>query len=261
VIGQLKALDSSRHSWTEEDQTASSLRLPVTAPIYINGGIDVPASSVPAIPSGLKLTALADPNRLDGRPKYPILRVDNVSYWPFSYIDNRVGMAIVAFDGAGRQVKRWDKTGARYIWKIEQDVGTNDIVFVGQSEQKVKLSWAELTDISFDTTTMIPQSACPAIPAGLKLASLSDPDKLTPAPRYPTLSIGNVRYWPLSFIDNRDAMAIVAFDSSGKLMKRWDKTGARYIWKIEEDLGPKRVTFLGQGKQGIAMTYAELTSF
>ncbi|MHC5739967.1 hypothetical protein [Nostoc sp.] len=113
----------------------------------------MPENLCPAIPNGLKLTALQDPSELISKVNYPILKVENISefktiqYWPFSYIDNRLGMAIVAFDDRGNVIKRWDKEGARYVWKIEEDLGTNDIVFIGQAEQKIVMKWSELTHL------------------------------------------------------------------------------------------------------------------
>ena len=150
IISELASLDQSRNSWTNEDEDGKNIVLPSSQPIYINVGIEVPENLCPAIPNGLKLTALQDPNELTSKVNYPILKVgqsgfETIQYWPFSYIDNRVGMAIIAFDGKGNVVKRWDKEGARYVWKIEEDLNTNEIVFVGQMEQKIVMKWSELT--------------------------------------------------------------------------------------------------------------------
>ena len=153
IISELVSLDRSRKSWTNEDEDGKDIVLPSSQQIYINAGVEVPENLCPAIPNGLKLTALQDPNKLISKVNYPILKVENISgfktiqYWPFSYIDNRVGMAIFAFDGRGNVIKRWDKEGARYVWKIEEDLGTNDIVFIGQAEQKIVMKWSELTHL------------------------------------------------------------------------------------------------------------------
>jgi hypothetical protein len=152
IISELASLDQSWNSWTNEDEDGRDVLLPSSQPIYINAGIEVPENLCPAIPNDLKLTALQDPNNLSLKVSYPILKVENISgfktiqYWPFSYIDNRVGMAIVAFDDRGNVIKRWDREGARYVWKIEEDLGTNDIVFIGQAEQKIVMQWFELTN-------------------------------------------------------------------------------------------------------------------
>ncbi len=151
IISELASLDQSRNSWTNEDEDGKDISLPFSQPIYINSVIEVPENLCPAIPNGLKLTALQDPSSLISKINYPILKVENISgfgiiqYWPFSYIDNRVGMAIVAFDDKGNSVKRWDKEGARYVWKIEEDLNTNEVIFVGQMEKKFVMKWSELT--------------------------------------------------------------------------------------------------------------------
>jgi hypothetical protein len=260
VISELSLLDQSRNSWTNEDEDGKDLALPNSTPIFVNAGVEVPTSLVPSIPEGLKLTALQDPNHLDLKVNYPILKVENVQYWPFSYGDNRNGMAIIAFDNKGNILKRWDKEGARYIWKIQEDLGTNNIVFIGQAEEEIVLQWSDLTGLVFDPSVRVPTSLAPKIPDGLKLASLQDPNSLNDAVNYPILLIGKVQYWPFSYIDNRDGMAIVAFDDKGTMLKRWDREGARYIWKIQEDLGNKEIVFIGQSEQKIVLQWSELTS-
>jgi hypothetical protein len=260
VLSELQDLDRSRNSWTNEDADGSNIVLQKSRPIYINAGVEVPESLCPAIPSGLKLTALRDPNNLDVKPNYPILKVGNVQYWPFSYIDNRDGMAIVAFDGGGNIIERWDKLGARYVWRIEEDLDGNTIAFIGQSEQRIVMNWSELTDLVFDAGVKVSEHPCFIIPEDLKLASLRDKDVLDPADKYTILLVGGIQYWPLSYIDNRNGMAILAIDGNGKIIKRFDKVGARYIWKIEEALTTRDISFIGQAGQRITIGLSELIS-
>jgi hypothetical protein len=260
VLAELRVLDQSRDAWTNEDLAGSAINLPVSAPIYISAGTTVPERLIPSVPAGLQLTALTDPNHLDLTPDYPVLKVDGITYWPLSYDDNRNGMAIVAFGPDGREVGRWEREGARYIYKLEQDVGTNDIAFVGQEERKIIIRWSDLTNLTLNVGVLVSVRLAPPEPSGLSLAALSNPDTLAPSHAYPILLIGNVRYWAFSYDDNRDGMAIIAYDDQGKLLKRWDRNGARYIWKIEENLGAKVVSFIGQRRNRIDITYWELTS-
>ena len=58
-----------------------------------------------------------------------------------------------------------------------------------------------------------------------------------------------------------DGMAIVGFDNNGKIVKRIDAQGARYIYAIKEHVGSKTVSFIGQANRAIALTYAQLTAF
>jgi len=261
VIAELRSLDDSRHSWTNEDAKSNEIVLPRTQPIYVRAATDVPESMCPTIPEGLKLTALQHPDPLHSKSAYPILRIEDVQYWPFSYRDNRNGMAIVAFDSRGRILKRWDKLGARYIHRIEEDLAANHVVFVGQSGDEITMKWSELTDLHFDASVRVPWHLCGAIPHGLKLTALQRPDALESSKTYPVLMVGSMQFWPLSYLDNRIGMAILAFDGKGHLRKRWDKTGARYIWRIEESLQSRDIAFIGQEGNRIRMTLSELTAF
>jgi hypothetical protein len=256
VLSELKLLDQSRNSWTNED--SKDIFLPKQQPIYVNVSTEVPQNLCPSIPQGLKLTALESPNGLKIKDNYSILRVESVQYWPFSYVDNRDGMAIIAFDGDGNMIKRWDKVGARYVWKIDEDLATNNIVFIGQAERKIIVKWSELTDLSCNVGVTVPINLCPTIPTGLKLIALQNPYSLNVTDNYPILTIGNIQYWSFSYIDNRNEMAIIAFDKKGTMMRRWDKRGSRYIWKIEKKLDSQNILFIGQDLQTITIPYNDL---
>jgi uncharacterized repeat protein (TIGR01451 family) len=105
---------------------------------------------------------------------------------------------------------------------------------------------------------MLSSSSGFEIPDGLKVVCLQGPDTLDPSDVYPVLSWGGYTYWALSHIDNRYAMTIVAYDSSGKIVKQWYEEGARYLWKIDVDDQAKTVTFWGQANNKIVMTWDEL---
>jgi hypothetical protein len=66
-------------------------------------------------------------------------------------------------------------------------------------------------------------------------------------------------YWAFSYVDNRYSFGIVAYDPSGRVVKQWEKTGSRYIWKITVNESAKTVTFYGQTTTSVTMTYQELT--
>lgn len=260
VLNELRQLDASRSSWTNEDEAGQSIDLPASAPIYINAGVEVPQNLCPAIPEGLKLTTLQNPDSLESKINYPILKIEGVQYWPFSYIDNREGLAIVAFDPHGNLLQRWDKVGARYIWKIEEDLSSNAIAFVGQGQMSITMQWSELTQLTYDRGIEVSYQSCPAVPPDLKLTALQDPNSLDSRATYPILALNGITYWPLSYTDNRVGMAIVAFDQAGQQKKRWDKSGARYVWKVEENLANRSINFRGQANQSISVSLDELTS-
>ena len=57
------------------------------------------------------------------------------------------------------------------------------------------------------------------------------------------LEWGNYAYWAYSYIDNRVAMNIVAYDNIGNIVKQWEQPGARYLYNITVDPARQMVTF------------------
>ena len=104
----------------------------------------VPAKAHPAIPSGLKLTCMKGPDTLDPCDTCPVIEWHGYTYWAYSYIDNREAMNIVAYDVQGKVVKQWEKSGARYVYKITVDVKAQTVTFWGQSDRKIVMSWKDL---------------------------------------------------------------------------------------------------------------------
>jgi hypothetical protein len=100
-----------------------------------------------AIPDGMKVTSLADPDRLDPAPSNPALAVGSFTLWPMSYDDNRVSFGMVMYDPQGKVVGVMEKPGARYVTRItksgEGDEGV--ATFTGQANQTVSLSCDEVT--------------------------------------------------------------------------------------------------------------------
>lgn len=82
----------------------------------------VSCDSCPQIPSGLKTVW----NTM------PILKWNNITYWAYSYIDNRVSFNIVAYDSKGNILKQWEKEGDRYITSIYIDNISRQVYFRGQ---------------------------------------------------------------------------------------------------------------------------------
>lgn len=65
----------------------------------------------------------------------------------------------------------------------------------------------------------------------------------------PIIQWGEYTYWAYSYWDNRDALNIVAYDSSGNIVRQWEKAGARYLWRITMDAEARTFTFWGQDNE------------
>lgn len=105
---------------------------------------DFPEPFARPLPGGLKEICTISPLSGASARECPVLRFDGYTFWAYSYIDNRVAMAIVARDSANQVVKVWEKPGARYIWKIMVDETAQTVTFIGQSNATIVMTWQEL---------------------------------------------------------------------------------------------------------------------
>jgi len=98
------------------------------------------------VPDGLKVTTLADPNRLESSRSNPVLAIGSFILWPMSYYDNRVSFGMVMYDPKGKVVGVLEKPGARYSTGIATSGrGTEGAVtFTGQSNQTVTMTCMEI---------------------------------------------------------------------------------------------------------------------
>lgn len=98
------------------------------------------ATEFPA-PNGTKVTTDFNGPTYE---RYPVLRWGGYTYWPLSYIDNRVCMAIVITDSARNIVKIIQAIGARYIRSIEVHEATLEVSFIGQADRVATVEWTYL---------------------------------------------------------------------------------------------------------------------
>lgn len=101
------------------------------------------ASSAPTPPSGLKVTCLVDPNSLQSAKTCPVVQYMGMTTWAYSYIDNRVSLALVTYDGSGKIVRNVEQTGVRYVWNMTSSLTNKNITIFGQSNAYVELPWAK----------------------------------------------------------------------------------------------------------------------
>jgi hypothetical protein len=103
---------------------------------------NVPSNAPPPVPAGLKVTCIVDPNSLQSAKSCPVVKYKGLTTWAFSYIDNRVSLALVTYDGSGKVVRNVEQTGLRYVWNITSGAQSQTIDIFGQSNAHVQLPWA-----------------------------------------------------------------------------------------------------------------------
>ena len=104
----------------------------------------VPASSHPPIPAGLKVTCLTGPNVLTSSKTCPVVVYRGITTWAYSFIDNRVSMALVSYDARGNIVRNVTKDGARYVWVMESGIKSRLVTIFGQANQYIEAPWDQV---------------------------------------------------------------------------------------------------------------------
>jgi hypothetical protein len=74
----------------------------------------------------------------------PMIVYGDRSYWPLSYRDNRLSMAITGYDSTGTVVGERELQGARYVKTITVNPADSTIVLRGQSDREVTIRWSDL---------------------------------------------------------------------------------------------------------------------
>lgn len=104
----------------------------------------VPADSNPPVPAGLKVTCLQDPSRLTLSKTCPVVKYQGITTWAYSYLDNRLSMALVSYDGKNKVIRNVEKRGDRYVVVATSSIHNRTVRFVGQYKHGVTARWAEL---------------------------------------------------------------------------------------------------------------------
>jgi hypothetical protein len=105
----------------------------------------VPVNSNPPIPAGLKVTCVrSSDSGAAPSTTCPVVKYLGITTWAYSYIDNRVSLALVSYDSSNKVIANVEKPGARYVFDALSSLHTKTVMFVGQAKQYVTATWAEL---------------------------------------------------------------------------------------------------------------------
>lgn len=96
------------------------------------------------LPANTKLTCLVDDKSIALSESCPVLVANGYTYWPLSYIDNRMAIGLAAFNTAGQFVEIWELSGARYAYQMEFLAKKTSIKIRGQANKTVDFSMQRL---------------------------------------------------------------------------------------------------------------------
>lgn len=210
----------------------------------------VPTSSPPAVPSGLKVTCTQGPGTGASATTCPVVQWGGYTYWALSYVDNRVGMAIVAYDAAGKVVAKREKTGARYVYAITSDAAGRTVTFAGQSDAKITMKWSEL----FPPVAAAPHWEQMAGPSGatLKQVAVGSAKAIWGLDTGGTLWKWNGSAWQklkccvTTIAAAADGSVWATNPPDSMRVLKWDAANNRWTWNIPT--GMKQVTSISAGK-------------
>jgi len=139
--------DDAAHTVTLHGQADQTVTLTWTelapVPVVLQRPAD-PVNPSPKPPQDMDVVCVTGPDSFVESPTCPVIQWHGVHYWPFSYLDNRLSMGIVAYDRADQIVAQWEKPGARYVYAITIDPRSQTVTFYGQTNDAVTMTWAEL---------------------------------------------------------------------------------------------------------------------
>ncbi|RYP72544.1 hypothetical protein DL769_004434 [Monosporascus sp. CRB-8-3] len=84
---------------------------------------------------------------------YPVVFLDNYTYWPLSYDDDRYSFAVVVTDNDTNVINSIDAPGARYIDYIVINSINETVDFVGEADETAVLAWDVLSSATMPATT------------------------------------------------------------------------------------------------------------
>ena len=104
----------------------------------------VPANTAPPVPSGLKVTCLANPQTTQSSNTCPIVKYQGITTWAYSYYDNRNSLALVSYDEHNKVVRSVERPGTRYVFEAISSLPDQTVMFVGQALQSTTVPWSAL---------------------------------------------------------------------------------------------------------------------
>jgi len=120
--------------------------LPVPAMSAPSGArvVFVPSNSNPPVPAGLKVTCLKGPDTLQSSATCPVVQYNGFTTWAYSYIDNRLSLALVTYDSTNKVVSNVEQKGVRYVWNEISSNPNQNVAIFGQSNAYVTVPWSQL---------------------------------------------------------------------------------------------------------------------
>ncbi len=209
--------------------------------------IKMEKSDAPPVPIGLKLVAPSSA---------PVLRWKDYTFWAYSFTDDREAFQIIMFDSNGNIVKEWYKPGARYLTDISFDSSNETVTFLGQNGNKVYLAMRDIfraeqsSPITESFSVSKANKSLAPVPAeGLKMSAPAE---------VPVLRYKNYTLWAYSFIDKREALKIIMYDTDGVKQREWYKPGARYLEDLVLNVSLGYASFIGRDGNRVSLSLRDI---
>ncbi len=61
--------------------------------------------------------------------------------------------------------------------------------------------------------------------------------------------------WAYSYIDNRNSLALVTYDGTGRIVRNVEQTGLRYVWNMTSGSKTHTVEIFGQSNAYVGLPW------
>jgi len=127
----------------------------------------VDSNSHPPIPSGFIKSCWIQPYSGPESPTCPVLKWNDITYWPYNFSDNRVALGIVAYYPNNKPWYTFQISGVRSIYDITHDIDNRTLTFIDAVNNRAKVTYTDMyqgfTGIDGTAATSI-SSAIPPTP-------------------------------------------------------------------------------------------------
>jgi hypothetical protein len=189
----------------------------------------------------------------------PVVQANGLTFWPFSYRDNRWAVDVVGYDSTGAKVSQQQVRGPRYIWQVTVDANTQTVVFWGQATTQGSLPWSVFPPSPPGAPVVVSKSisSAPSPPAGETVACMTGPNSPSPdgpSSTCPVVQVDGRSFWPFNY--NGGGIDVVGYDSTGAKISQQQLNGVRSIWLVTVDGYTQTVGFWGQSTPQASLSWS-----
>ncbi|HVU22091.1 MAG TPA: hypothetical protein VHE09_15275 [Rhizomicrobium sp.] len=100
-------------------------------------------------------------------------------------------------------------------------------------------------------------TSSPEVPDGLQIACVKDAKTLEASRTCPVVRYQGATTWIYGYKDNRESLAVVAYDRDGKVIRNVEHRGISHVAKVSGDPAAQTITITGEEGKTITVPWSE----